>query len=68
MLNKEKMYLRDQHLLQRHPLLQPKMRAILLDWLMEVSRGRPAGPLCSQPVASAPWRSPGGEAGTVPSL
>lgn len=36
MLNKEKMYLRDQHLLQRHPLLQPKMRAILLDWLMEV--------------------------------
>lgn len=36
MLNKEQMYLRDQHLLQRHPLLQPKMRAILLDWLMEV--------------------------------
>ncbi|XP_046295320.1 G1/S-specific cyclin-E1-like [Marmota monax] len=36
MLNKEKMYLRDKHFLQRHPLLQPKMRAILLDWLMEV--------------------------------
>nr|XP_002721192.1 G1/S-specific cyclin-E1 [Oryctolagus cuniculus] len=36
MLNKEKKYLRDQHFLQRHPLLQPKMRAILLDWLMEV--------------------------------
>ncbi|XP_003798495.1 G1/S-specific cyclin-E1 [Otolemur garnettii] len=36
MLNKEKTYLRDQHLLQRHPLLQPHMRAILLDWLMEV--------------------------------
>lgn len=36
MLNKEKKYSRDQHFLQRHPLLQPKMRAILLDWLMEV--------------------------------
>ncbi|KAM6153624.1 G1/S-specific cyclin-E1 isoform 3-T3 [Erethizon dorsatum] len=35
MLNKEKTYLRDEHFLQRHPLLQPKMRAILLDWLME---------------------------------
>ncbi|EPY79477.1 cyclin E1 [Camelus ferus] len=35
MLNKEKMYLRDKHFMQRHPLLQPKMRAILLDWLME---------------------------------
>ncbi|XP_068849040.1 G1/S-specific cyclin-E1 isoform X3 [Capricornis sumatraensis] len=35
MLNKEKTYLRDKHLMQRHPLLQPKMRAILLDWLME---------------------------------
>lgn len=37
MLNKERTYLRDKHFLQRHPLLQPKMRAILLDWLMEVS-------------------------------
>ncbi|XP_036877589.1 G1/S-specific cyclin-E1 isoform X1 [Manis javanica] len=36
MLNKEKIYLRDKHFMQRHPLLQPKMRAILLDWLMEV--------------------------------
>ncbi|XP_039736678.1 G1/S-specific cyclin-E1 isoform X1 [Pteropus medius] len=36
MLNKERTYLRDKHFLQRHPLLQPKMRAILLDWLMEV--------------------------------
>nr|XP_044615619.1 G1/S-specific cyclin-E1 isoform X2 [Equus asinus] len=36
MLNKEKTYLRDKHFLQRHPLLQPKMRAVLLDWLMEV--------------------------------
>uniref|UniRef100_A0A2I2ZTW4 Cyclin E1 n=1 Tax=Gorilla gorilla gorilla TaxID=9595 RepID=A0A2I2ZTW4_GORGO len=35
MLNKEKTYLRDQHFLEQHPLLQPKMRAILLDWLME---------------------------------
>lgn len=37
MLNKEKIYLRDKHFMQRHPLLQPKMRAILLDWLMEVN-------------------------------
>nr|XP_033798082.1 G1/S-specific cyclin-E1 [Geotrypetes seraphini] len=37
MLNKEQTYLRDKHFMQRHPLLQPKMRAILLDWLMEVS-------------------------------
>ncbi|XP_076988406.1 G1/S-specific cyclin-E1 [Tamandua tetradactyla] len=36
MLNKEKTYLRDKHFMQRHPLLQPKMRAVLLDWLMEV--------------------------------
>ncbi|XP_038610705.1 G1/S-specific cyclin-E1 isoform X2 [Tachyglossus aculeatus] len=36
MLNKEQTYLRDKHFLQRHPLLQPQMRAILLDWLMEV--------------------------------
>ncbi|KAM5236058.1 G1/S-specific cyclin-E1 isoform 1-T1 [Ctenodactylus gundi] len=36
MLNKEEIYLRDKYFLQRHPHLQPKMRAILLDWLMEV--------------------------------
>lgn len=36
MLNKEKTYLRDEHFLQRHPLLQARMRAVLLDWLMEV--------------------------------
>ncbi|XP_062967659.1 G1/S-specific cyclin-E1 isoform X2 [Cynocephalus volans] len=36
MLNKEKTYITDKHFMQRHPLLQPKMRAILLDWLMEV--------------------------------
>lgn len=55
MLNKEKMYLRDQHLLQRHPLLQPKMRAILLDWLMEVSAAGRRG-LC----APSPWLRPPG--------
>ncbi|XP_006867446.1 PREDICTED: G1/S-specific cyclin-E1 [Chrysochloris asiatica] len=36
MLSKEMTYVRDKHFLLRHPLLQPKMRAILLDWLMEV--------------------------------
>ncbi|NXC14817.1 CCNE1 protein, partial [Corythaeola cristata] len=37
MINKEEMYVRDKLYMQRHPLLQPKMRTILLDWLMEVS-------------------------------
>lgn len=46
MLNKEKTYLRDEHFLQRHPLLQARMRAVLLDWLMEVS--------LTVPVAGAP--------------
>ncbi|XP_042523877.1 G1/S-specific cyclin-E1 isoform X1 [Dipodomys spectabilis] len=36
MLNKEHVYLRDEHFLQRHPLLQARMRTVLLDWLMEV--------------------------------
>ncbi|XP_067158623.1 G1/S-specific cyclin-E1 isoform X2 [Apteryx mantelli] len=36
MINKEEMYVRDKLYMQRHPLLQPKMRTILLDWLMEV--------------------------------
>ncbi|MEE6517426.1 hypothetical protein FKM82_027596 [Ascaphus truei] len=36
MLNKERVYARDKNFLQKHPQLQPKMRAILLDWLMEV--------------------------------
>ena len=36
MLNKEKMNLRDKYLMQWHLLLEPKMRVILLDWLMEV--------------------------------
>lgn len=37
MINKEETYVRDKFYMQRHPQLQPKMRAILLDWLMEVS-------------------------------
>ncbi|XP_076023949.1 G1/S-specific cyclin-E2 [Genypterus blacodes] len=37
MLNKELKYVHDKSFLQRHPRLQPKMRAILLDWLFEVS-------------------------------
>ncbi|XP_010883567.1 G1/S-specific cyclin-E2 isoform X2 [Esox lucius] len=37
MLNKELKYVHDKGFLQRHPKLQPKMRAILLDWLLEVS-------------------------------
>ncbi|XP_048403180.1 G1/S-specific cyclin-E1 isoform X2 [Stegostoma tigrinum] len=36
LLKKEQAYLRDKDVFQKHPLLQPKMRAILLDWLMEV--------------------------------
>lgn len=37
MLEKDKTYTRDVHVMDKHPHLQPKMRAILLDWLMEVS-------------------------------
>uniref|UniRef100_A0A3Q2EGV1 G2/mitotic-specific cyclin-B2 n=1 Tax=Cyprinodon variegatus TaxID=28743 RepID=A0A3Q2EGV1_CYPVA len=37
MLEKDRTYSRDVHMLQKHPHLQPNMRAILLDWLMEVS-------------------------------
>ncbi|XP_054856676.1 G1/S-specific cyclin-E1 isoform X2 [Eublepharis macularius] len=36
MINKEQAYVRDKQYMQRHPLLQPKMRVVLLDWLMEV--------------------------------
>jgi hypothetical protein len=36
MLEKDKSYIRDVHMMDKHPHLQPKMRAILLDWLMEV--------------------------------
>ncbi|KAI1885500.1 hypothetical protein AGOR_G00204330 [Albula goreensis] len=37
MLNKELKYIHDKSFMQQHPKLQPKMRAILLDWLLEVS-------------------------------
>ncbi|KAJ8411627.1 hypothetical protein AAFF_G00164350 [Aldrovandia affinis] len=37
MLNKELKYVHDKSFMQQHPRLQPKMRAILLDWLLEVS-------------------------------
>ncbi|XP_028984684.1 G1/S-specific cyclin-E2 [Betta splendens] len=37
MLNKELKYVHDKSYLQQHSKLQPKMRAILLDWLLEVS-------------------------------
>ncbi|XP_029702524.1 G1/S-specific cyclin-E1-like isoform X1 [Takifugu rubripes] len=37
MLEKDKAYTRDVHMMEKHPHLQPKMRAILLDWLMELS-------------------------------
>lgn len=37
MLAKDKTYTRDVRVMDKHPHLQPKMRAILLDWLMEVS-------------------------------
>ncbi|CAL9705062.1 unnamed protein product [Knipowitschia caucasica] len=37
MLNKELKYVHDKSYLQKHPKIQPKMRAILLDWLLEVS-------------------------------
>ncbi|KAM4600539.1 G1/S-specific cyclin-E2 [Polymixia lowei] len=37
MLNKELKYVHDKSYLQRHPKMQAKMRAILLDWLLEVS-------------------------------
>lgn len=45
MLEKDKTYSRDVHMMEKHPHLQPKMRAILLDWLMEVG-----GPLVSWSV------------------
>lgn len=36
MLNKELKYIHDKTFMEQHPSLQPKMRAILLDWLIEV--------------------------------
>lgn len=40
MFNKELKYVHDKSYLQRQPRLQPKMRAILLDWLLEVRKKR----------------------------
>ncbi|XP_023648787.1 G1/S-specific cyclin-E2-like [Paramormyrops kingsleyae] len=37
MLNKDVKYVHDKSFVQRHPGLHPRMRSILLDWLMEVS-------------------------------
>ncbi|XP_048118618.1 G1/S-specific cyclin-E1 [Alosa alosa] len=37
LLRKDEAYTHDTRVMERHPNLQPKMRAILLDWLMEVS-------------------------------
>ncbi|XP_057690540.1 G1/S-specific cyclin-E2 isoform X2 [Corythoichthys intestinalis] len=37
MLNKELKYVHDRTYMERHSKLQPSMRAILLDWLLEVS-------------------------------
>ena len=37
MLAKDRLYTKDPLLLRRHPQLQPRMRAILLDWIIEVS-------------------------------
>ncbi len=45
MLEKDKTYTRDVHMMEKHPHLQPKMRAILLDWLMEVRT------ICKQSVS-----------------
>ncbi|XP_030650058.1 G1/S-specific cyclin-E1 [Chanos chanos] len=36
LLKKDKAYHRNTRVMERHPNLQPKMRAILLDWLVEV--------------------------------
>ena len=35
---KEQMYKRNANVLSRHPALQPRMRAILLDWIIEVKK------------------------------
>lgn len=37
MLRKELNYVRDHNLFDKHPALHARMRAILLDWLIEVS-------------------------------
>lgn len=37
MMKKEQHYTRNPQVFNRHPTLQPRMRTILLDWLIEVS-------------------------------
>ncbi|KAM3597058.1 uncharacterized protein V6R79_025522 [Siganus canaliculatus] len=37
MVHKEQMYRHSKSFVQKHPKIQPKMRSILLDWLIEVS-------------------------------
>ncbi|XP_029369666.1 G1/S-specific cyclin-E2-like [Echeneis naucrates] len=37
MVSKEQNYRHSKSFLQKHPMLQPRMRSILLDWLIEVS-------------------------------
>ncbi|KAM3858588.1 G1/S-specific cyclin-E2-like [Diretmus argenteus] len=37
MVGKEQKYTHDKSIMQNHPGLQPRMRSILLDWLLEVS-------------------------------
>ena len=37
MLQKDKEYKRDSLYIRKHPSLQPRMRSVLLDWLIEVS-------------------------------
>lgn len=36
MLRKEKLYKRDPYMFDRHSALEPRMRSVLLDWLIEV--------------------------------
>lgn len=51
---KDKKYIRDKELIHRHPQLQYRMRAILLDWIIEVSTPPPPAPL--HPYTIAPPR------------
>ena len=39
MLQKDREYKRDSLYIRRHPSLQPRMRTVLLDWLIEVGFG-----------------------------
>lgn len=38
MLEKDRIYTKDPLMLRKHPQLQPRMRAVLLDWIIEVSK------------------------------